>query len=60
MQVFTSFKITFLPTDGTIYDDGSNLEKDSPVLHLMMALLDAGFYVAIVTAGNHNPSLSLT
>jgi IMP and pyridine-specific 5'-nucleotidase len=37
--------------DGTIYDDGKNLEPNNPIIDKLVALMKAGITVVIVTAG---------
>jgi IMP and pyridine-specific 5'-nucleotidase len=46
-------KLFTFDADGTIYDDGHNLEQDSQILQPIIDLLTRGIYVAIVTAAGY-------
>jgi len=46
-------KLMTFDADGTLFDDGHNLEKGSSILEPLMQLMEKGIYVAIVTAAGY-------
>lgn len=49
----TRLELATFDGDVTLYDDGENLEKDSPQIQRILALLERGIAIGIVTAAGY-------
>ncbi|KAF8002109.1 hypothetical protein HF325_003074 [Metschnikowia pulcherrima] len=49
----TKLRLVTFDGDVTLYDDGKSLEKDSPLVKLLIKLLSLDLYVAVVTAAGY-------